>query len=141
MRGEEWFGERILPDVSQGVEGDQIVAGHLYELVKRVEDPRAPKEKAYVSLNFAEPFDFPGNTPRTTKTFLKDIQTSFSGDWSSAVLPAAGLKFELHKHRGTVFLSASSETAVLPANLDMRICEALEFTFFVPGTLGGSRSS
>lgn len=132
MRGEEWLGERILPDVSQGVKGDQIVTGSLYELVKRVDDPRTHNEEAYVSLNFAERFDFPGNTPRTTRTFLKDIQTSFSGDWSSAVFPAGRLQFELHKHRGTVFLSASSKSAVLPANLDMRICEALEFTFFVP---------
>lgn len=132
MRGEEWFGERILPDVNQGVERDQVVAGRLYELVKRVEDPQARQEKACVSLNFAEPFDFPGNTPRTTKIFLKDVQTSFSGDWSSAVFWAAGLNFELHKSRGTVFLSASSKSAALPANLDMRICETLEFTFFVP---------
>jgi hypothetical protein len=132
LRGEEWLGEYILPEVSQGVDGDQIVTGHLYELVKRVEDTTARDEKAYVSLNFAEPFDFPGNTPRTTKTFLKDVQTSFSGDWSSAVFPAAGLKVELHKHRETIFFSASSESAVLPANVDMRICEALEFTFFVP---------
>jgi len=132
MRGEEWLGERIFPDVSLGVDGDQIVTGRLYELVKHVDDPRARDDKAYVSLNFAELFDFPGNTPRTTKTFLKGVQTSFSGDWSSAVFSTAELKFELHKHRGTVFLSASSESAVLPANLDMRICEALEFTFFVP---------
>jgi hypothetical protein len=132
MRGEEWFGERILLDVSQGVDGDQIVAGRPYELINRADEPGVLNAKAHVSLNFAEPFDFPGNAPRTVKTFLKNVQTSFSGDWSPAVFPADGLRFELHKRRGAVFLSASSETAVLPVNLDMRICEALEFTFFVP---------
>ena len=132
MRGEVWLGERVLPDVSQGVDGDQIVTGGLYELVKRVDDPTACDQKAYVSLNFAESFDFPGNTQRTTRTFLKGVQTSFSGDWSSAVFSAAELKCELHKHHGTVFLSASSESSMLPPNVDMRICEALEFTFFVP---------
>ncbi len=132
MRGERWFGERILPDVNQGVGGDQVITGRLYELTKRVNDPRGGAEKAHMSLSFADDFDFPGNTPRSTKTFLRDEQISFSGDWSSAVFEAEGLQFAVHKHRGTVLLLVSSKGEVLPADLDMRICEALEFTLFVP---------
>src|ERR1700723_1793983 len=48
LRGEEWLREYILPEVSQGVDGDQIVTGHLYELVKRVEETTDSDETAYV---------------------------------------------------------------------------------------------
>jgi hypothetical protein len=55
-----------------------------------------------------------------------------SGDWQTAAWNAAGLDFRLQKDSGTAFLYAESKIMSLPERLDMRICEALEYTFFEP---------
>ncbi|MGA9883368.1 MAG: hypothetical protein WBQ34_06600 [Candidatus Acidiferrales bacterium] len=132
MHGDIWRGERILPELTQGVGGDRVVAGRLYRLVRETNDPLSNNRASYLSLHFAHAFDFPGNTPQTVRTFLRGVEVGMSGDWAHALFDAASLKFEIHEHRGTVFLAAESKNANLPPNLDMRISEALEFVFFLP---------
>jgi hypothetical protein len=130
MKGADWRCDVVSPQLNQGVIGGPVATGALYELTKETNDPNAKGDSAYLCLRFGREFDFPGNTKRITSTSLNDVERGFSGDWTSASFPVAGLEFELRKEHGGVFLSAESPGPTLPAYLDLRICEALEFTFF-----------
>jgi hypothetical protein len=130
MKGAEWRCDVVSPQLNQGVIGGPVATGTLYELTKETNDPNASGDSAYLSLRFGRDFDFPGNAKRITRTSLNDVERGFSGDWTSANFPVAGLEFELHKEHGGVLLSAESPSATLPAHFDLRICETLEFTFF-----------
>ncbi len=131
MKGARWRSDFVLPEFSQGVLGGPVATGYLYELSKTIEDPHLKSDSSQVSLRFGREFAFPGNTRKTTKTFLNDVERSFSGDWtSSAMFRAAELEFEFRRDEGSVFVSAGWNKASLPPHLDLRICEALEFTFF-----------
>jgi hypothetical protein len=130
LSGALWRGEFILPDFSLGVAHGPVITGSLYELTETTPDPHSKELRPHLSLRFAEDFDFPGNTRKTTKTFMQGIETGMSGDWTSATFDAAGLSFELQRDRRSVLLSAQSKNTDLPQHLDLRICEAREFTLF-----------
>jgi len=130
LNGADWRCEVVLPEFSQGVLGGPVANGSLFEIYKITLDPYDKGDSSSLSLRFGRDFDFPGNAAKTTKTFLNNVERGFSGDWTSAMFDAAGLKFELHKDHGSVFLSAEWNNPSLPRHLDLRICEALEFTFF-----------
>ena len=130
LHGASWNGGFILPEVNQGVKHGPVVTGSVYELTKRTHDPYSKEPNAYLTLIFAVDFDFPGNRPIVTKTFLAGEEIGMSGDWTPAVFDAAGIEFQLRKKGSSVALSAQSKNATLPQHLDMRISEALEFTFF-----------
>jgi hypothetical protein len=129
-KGTIWRGDLVLPGFNQGVTGGPIITGSLYQLVETMQDAHSKEQRPYLSLTFAEEFDFPGNTSTTTKTFLGNREIGISGDWTPAVFEAAGLEFRLQKDRGSVSLSAESKNMILPRHLDLRISEALEFTLF-----------
>jgi hypothetical protein len=82
-----------------------------------MQDAHSKEQRPYLSLTFAEEFDFPGNTSTTTKTFLGNREIGISGDWTPAVFEAAGLEFRLQKDRGSVSLSADSKNMILPRHL------------------------
>jgi len=131
MKGADWRCDFVLPEFNQGVLGGPMATGYLYELSKTIKDQNMKGDSSQVSLRFGREFAFPGNARKTTKTFLNDIERGFSGDWtSSAMFRAAELEFELHRDEGSVFVSAGWNKPSLPRYLDLRICEALEFTFF-----------
>jgi hypothetical protein len=131
LKGEIWRGESVLPHLDLGVRAHgPVVTGSLYELAKTALDAPVKEHHPHLNLIFAADFDFPGNTSTTTKTFLKDVETWISGDFTPAMFDAVGLAFLFQKERGSVGLSAQSKNMTLPQNLDLRICEALEFTFF-----------
>lgn len=130
MRGEDWRCDVVLPEFSQGVPGGPVANGWLYEISKTTPDPNEKGDSSSLSLRFGRDFDFPGNAAKITKTFVNNIERGFSGDWTPAMFDAAGLKFELHKDQGGVFLSAEWNNPSLPHHLDLRISEALEFTLF-----------
>lgn len=109
-----------------------VVTGFLREVTETTPEPHSEEQRAYLTLHFADDFEFPGNAPLVTKTYLRGVETGMSGDWTPAVFDALGLKFQLLKNHGTVFLSAQSKDQVLPPHLDSRICEALQFTLFEP---------
>ena len=130
MKGADWRCDVVLPELNQGVIGGPVATGTLYELTNETDDPNAKGESAFLSLRFGREFDFPGNVKRITRTSQNDVERGISGDWTSAGFRVAGLEFEFQKDRGGVFLSAETQGARLPAHLDLRICESLEFTFF-----------
>lgn len=130
LTGALWRCDLVLPEFNQGVLGGPVATGSLYELVKNTNDPDQKNHPAYLSLSFPRDFDFPGNVPRTTRTYVKGVETGWSGDWTTAAFEAAGIAVELQKIHGSVFLAAQSKDRLLPRHLDLRICEALEFTFF-----------
>jgi hypothetical protein len=130
MKGANWRCDVVSPQLNQGVIGGPVATGTLYELTEETNDPNAKGDSAYLSLRFGREFDFPGNAKRITKSSLNDVERGFSGDWTSASFRVAGLEFEFHKDHGGVFVSAESTAPKLPAHLDLRICESLEFTFF-----------
>jgi hypothetical protein len=129
MRGAVWRGEFILPDLNQGAtDHGPVITGFLRELVNTTAESRTEGKSSHLSLVFAESFDFPANTPTTTKTLVRDKEIGFSGNWSRAIFEAAGLEFELERKAQTVALTAQSKNTALLGNLDLRVCEALEFT-------------
>lgn len=130
MKGADWRCDVALPRLNQGVIGGPVATGTLYELTNETNDPNATGESAFLSLRFGKEFDFPGNAKRITRTSLNDAERGLSGDWTSASFRVGGLDFEFQKDHGGVLLSAERQETRLPAHLDLRICEALEFTFF-----------
>jgi hypothetical protein len=130
LNGAVWRCDVVLPEFTQGVSGGPVANGWLFEISKTTLDPNDKGDSSSLSLRFGRDFDFPGNAAKTTKTFLNNVERGFSGEWTSAMFDAAGLEFELHKDHGAIFLSADWKNPSLPRHLDLRICEALEFTFF-----------
>jgi len=130
LNGADWRCDVVWPEFNQGVLGGPVANGSLFEIYKTTPDPNDKGDSSSLSLRFGRDFDFPGNAAKTTKTFVNNVERGFSGDWTSAMFDAVGLKFELHKDHGSVFLSAEWNNPSLPRHLDLRICEALEFTFF-----------
>lgn len=132
--GTAWRSEFILPGFNQGADYEYgpIVTGSLHELRKTTAYPSDKVPGASLSLIFGRDFDFPGNASKMTKTFVRGVETSMSGDWTTALFEEAGTTFTLEKENGTVFLSAESKEQTLPHKFDLRICEALQFALFDP---------
>lgn len=127
--GETWTDDFILPEVNQGVVHGPVATGSLHKLTKINPDPHSRNFRPHLGLIFTD-FEYPGNTSTITKTFVGGTETGESGDWTQALFKAADLQFHLQRVRGSVSLSAQSQNMTLPQHLDLRICEALEFTLF-----------
>lgn len=125
LKGQEWTSKRIHPLNYHSFSHGTILSAVLEEICC-VQETLDDAEHAFLDLVFSGNIEIPCNTFTETSRKLGE-EKKFSATYNAAQFLACGNTFILRKEQYSLHLRMISNTATLSENMDLRICEALQF--------------